>query len=189
MHLIIDTETTGLTPLSFVTERNYKQWPRMVQIAWGLVDEGAIEIDHSALIRPVGFQIPYSSMRIHGITQTQAEEEGEDLHLQLKMLNKVMQDADTIVAHNLNFDLGIIQSEAMRIGYPIAFPNKRHCTAYMGQAYLRKEKKQRLADFPSLGELHQQLLGDDYGPKHDALRDVIACASAYEHLRRLGYAK
>ncbi|MDQ8209468.1 3'-5' exonuclease [Coraliomargarita sp. SDUM461003] len=189
MHLIIDTETTGLTPLSFVTERNYKQWPRMIQIAWGLVGKDSIEIDHRALIRPDGFKIPYSAMRIHGITQQQAEEEGEDLQLQLKTLNNVMKDADSIVAHNLNFDLGIIQSEAMRIDFPLTFPEKRYCTAYMGQTYLRKEKKQRLANFPRLGELHKELLGFDYEPKHDALADVIACAGVFEHLRRLGYAK
>ncbi|HBR95000.1 MAG TPA: hypothetical protein DEA90_12640 [Opitutae bacterium] len=189
MHLIIDTETTGLTPLSFVTERNYKQWPRMIQIAWRLADEASIKVDHSALIRPIGFQIPYRAMRIHGITQQQAEKEGKDLQKQLEALNKDMHDADSIIAHNLNFDLGILQSEAIRIDCPLTFPKKRYCTAYMGQAYLRKEKKERLADFPSLSAVHKELLGSDYEPKHDALHDVIACAKVFEELRRLGYAK
>jgi DNA polymerase III epsilon subunit-like protein len=189
MHLVIDTETTGLTPLSFVTERNYKQWPRMVQLAWGLVGEGSIEMEHTAIIRPIGYQIPYNAICIHGITQARASEEGEDLRLQLETLNNVMQQADTIVAHNLNFDIGIIQSEAMRIGYPMTFPEKRRCTAFMGQAYLRKDKKIRLADFPTLSELHKLLMGCDYEPKHDAQSDVIACAHVYEQLRRLGYAK
>jgi DNA polymerase III epsilon subunit-like protein len=189
MHLVIDTETTGLTPLSFVTERNNKQWPRMVQIAWGLVGEASIEMQHTAIIRPVGFQIPYNAICIHGITQAQAKEKGEDLQHQLKMLVHAMQQADTIVAHNLNFDIGIIQSEAMRLGYPMKFPEQRRCTAFMGQAYLRKDKKIRLADFPTLSDLHKQLLGCDYEPKHDAQSDVIACAHVYEQLRRLGYAK
>jgi DNA polymerase III epsilon subunit-like protein len=189
MQIVIDTETTGLTPLSFVTERNYKQWPRMVQIAWKFVGKDSIKMDHTAIVRPDGFQIPHSSIRIHGITQAQANEEGEDLRLQLKTLSSAMEQADTIVAHNLKFDLGVIQSEAMRIGYPMRFPEKRHCTAFMGQAYLRKEKKIRLADFPTLEELHQQLFGYGYESKHDAHSDVIACANVYERLCRLGYMK
>lgn len=189
MELVIDTETTGLTSLSFVTERNYKQWPRLVQIAWGLVGEASIEMDDSAIIKPVGFSIPSKAVEIHGITQKQALDEGEDLKHQLKTLSNVMERADTIVAHNLNFDLGVIQSEAMRLNIPLTFPEKRQCTAYLGQAYLRKEKGQRISDFPRLGELHQLLFGVDYEPKHNAQSDVIACASVYTKLKQLGYTK
>lgn len=189
MELVIDTETTGLTSLSFVTERNYKKWPRVVQIAWGLIENDHVEIQNSTIIRPSGFNIPSDAIRIHGITNNQALEDGKDLKHLLATLNKLMHTADTIIAHNLNFDLGILQSEAMRLGVPLEFPNKRQCTAFMGQTYMRKEQKIRLSEFPRLGELHKILLGDDYEPKHDARSDVIACANVYKELQKLGYAK
>ena len=188
MELVIDTETTGLTSLSFATERNYQKWPRLVQIAWGLIENDHVEIQNSTIIRPNGFNIPSNAIRIHGITHEQALEGGKDLKNLLVTLNKVMQTADTIIAHNLNFDLGILQSEAMRLGVPLEFPNKRQCTAFMGQAYIRKEKNMRLSEFPRLGELHKMLLDYDHEPKHDASSDVIACANVYTELKKLGYA-
>tara|TARA_B110001469_G_C9648333_1_gene329281 strand:+ start:8682 stop:9251 length:570 start_codon:yes stop_codon:yes gene_type:complete len=189
MELVIDTETTGLTSLSFVTERNYQKWPRLVQIAWGYIEEDSLEIQNSTIIRPNGFNIPSDAIRIHGITNKQATEDGKDLKDLLNTLNHAMQRADTIIAHNLNFDLGILHSEAMRSGVPIEFPDKRKCTAFMGQAYMRKEHKMRLSEFPKLGELHKTLLGHVYEPHHDASSDVIACATVYNELKKLGYAR
>lgn len=189
MELVIDTETTGLTSLSFVTERNYLKWPRLVQIAWGLMENDHIEIQNSTIIRPNGFNIPSDAIRIHGITNKQALEHGKDLKHLLATLNRAMQTTDTIIAHNLNFDVGILQSEAMRLGMRLEMPNKHQCTAFMGQAYMRKSKKMRLSEFPRLGDLHKILLGDDYEPKHDARSDVIACANVYKELQKLGYAK
>lgn len=187
MELVIDTETTGLTSLSFANERNYKQWPRLVQIAWCIVNEDRIEEKEHAVIKPEGFSIPSAAVKIHGITQHRAEIKGEDLKYQLKLMSNAMQAADTLVAHNLNFDLGVIQSESMRLNYPIEFPEKRQCTAYMGQAYLRKQKGQRLSDFPRLADLHRMLLGFDYSPQHHAQTDVIACANVYIQLKQHGY--
>ena len=189
MELIIDTETTGLTHLSFANQVNYKRWPRMVQIAWVLVCENNIETYNTAIIRPVGFEIPQKSTQIHGITQGQAVREGTNLKDQLETLNLVMNRADTIVAHNLNFDLGILQSEALRINYPLQIPNRRRCTVHMGQAYLKKKTKKQLVDFPKLGDLHEELFGFDYQPKHDAQTDVIACLHVYERLKKLGFSK
>jgi DNA polymerase III epsilon subunit-like protein len=189
MELVIDTETTGLTSLSFATERNFHKWPRLVQLAWGFIIEGTFQIQNNAIIQPVGFKIPYNATCIHGITQAKATEAGEALQDQLLRLAHAMQQADTIIAHNLNYDLGVIQSEGIRLDYPFVFPNKRRCTAFMGQTYLRKEKKIRLSEYPRLSDLHQQLLGYDYEPKHHAASDVIACANVYKELQRLGYKK
>lgn len=189
MELVIDTETTGLTSLSFVTERNYKKWPRLVQIAWGLIRQDHIEIQNDTIIRPNGFIIPNDITRIHQITQQRALKEGKDLRPLLATLNKAMETADTIIAHNLNFDLGILQSEAMRLDLRLDFPNKRQCTAFMGQAYMRKQQKMRLSNFPRLEQIHEILFSKRYASKHDARSDVIACADVYLELKKLGYTK
>lgn len=189
MELVFDTETTGLTPLSFVTERNYMKWPRLVQIAWGIITEEGLQIQKKAIIRPVGFNIPSDSIRIHGITHKQALKEGKDLKELLISLNNAMHTANTIIAHNLNFDLGIVQSEAMRLNLPLEFPNKRQCTAYIGKSYMRRAQKMRLSDFLRLSDLHKTLFGHEYENQHDAGNDVIACANVYAELKKLGYVK
>ena len=188
MELVIDTETTGLTSLSFVTERNYQQWPRLVQIAWGIIVDDQIHLKRTEIIRPEGFNIPADAVKVHGISQIQALEHGKDLKETLLDLNETMKSAHTIIAHNLNFDLGVIQSETLRTGASLEFPKKRQCTAFMGQKYMRKEKKQRLSEFPGLSNLYQALFNREYMDSHKAHTDMIACAESYLALRKLGYA-
>ena len=187
MELVIDTETTGLTSLSFATERNYAQWPRLVQIAWGVIAGDQVRLQRSEIIRPDGFQIPGSATKVHGITQTHAAEYGKNLADVLIELNELMKRATTLIAHNLNFDIGILQSESMRTAIPLKFPPKRQCTAFLGQKYLRREKKQRLSNFPKLSDLYMALLGNKHTDTHDAQSDMIACGKIYIEFRKIGY--
>ena len=187
MELILDTETTGLTSLSFATERNYQQWPRLVQIAWGTVINNQVYLQRTEIIFPEGFKIPSSSVRLHGITQKQALEHGKELKGLLIDLNETMKSADTLVAHNLNFDLGVIQSESIRMGIPLEFPRKRQCTAFMGRKYMLKEKKLRLKEFPRLNELYRTLFNRELNVLHKAHSDMIACGELYLELKKLGY--
>ena len=81
MFLIFDTETTGL-PKNFnapITDSD--NWPRMVQIAWQLHDkEGNLLENQDYIIKPEGYDIPFSSQRIHGISTKMATDEGRDLN-------------------------------------------------------------------------------------------------------------
>ena len=187
MELVIDTETTGLTSLSFVTERNYQQWPRLVQIAWGIIMDDQVHLQRTEIIRPEGFSIPTNAVEVHGISQTQALEHGKNLKETLIDLNETMKSAHTIIAHNLKFDLGILQSESIRTGVFLEFPGKRRCTAFMGQKYMRKEKKQRLSKFPELSKLYKTLFGREHKVLHKAHSDMIACGELYTELKKLGY--
>jgi DNA polymerase III epsilon subunit-like protein len=187
MELVIDTETTGLTSLSFVTDRNYRKWPRLVQIAWGIITDNEVQIQRTEIIHPEGFQIPTDSIRVHGISQVNAMEKGKSLEEVLTDLNQAMKSAKTIIAHNLNFDLGILQSESMRTGVSLEFPEKRQCTAFLGQKYMRKERKLRNSDFPNLSDLHKELLGHEHSDPHKAHFDVLACGKIYIAFKKLGY--
>lgn len=189
MEVVIDTETTGLTRLSFANKLNYKKWPRMVQIAWALIDDGGIARHDNAIIRPDGFEIPKQATQIHGITHELALTGGEDLDQQLKTLNHVMQEADTVIAHNLSFDLGVIESEALRLDYKMQIPDKRYCTVQLGRSYLRQAHGRKQGGYPKLGDLYETLFGFSYGRKHNAQTDVIACCHIFTRLKQLGYTK
>ena len=188
MELIIDTETTGLTSLSFATERNYRQWPRLVQIAWGIVADDQVHLQCAEIIRPEGFNIPENSVKIHGISQKHACDCGKDLKEVLNNLNEAMKPAHTLVAHNLNFDIGVLQSESIRIGVSLELPRKRQCTAFMGQKYMRKEKRLRLSEFPKLSDLYKTLFNCKHTVQHKAHSDMIACGELYLELKKHGYA-
>ena len=187
--LIIDTETTGLTNLSFANQRNYKKWPRLVQLAYLLCDDDRIIQSEKITIHPTGFEIPPQATQIHGINQAHAIRHGQTIRQALMTLSAQLHKADTIIAHNLQFDLGILESEAMRLDLKLSLPPKRHCTVHMGQAYLKKESEQQRIDFPRLGDLYQKLFGFDYGLKHDPKNDVTACWHIYKYFKKLGYAE
>ena len=187
MELVIDTETTGLTSLSFVTERNYQQWPRLIQIAWGVITEEKVHLQRTEIICPEGFKIPSSTVKLHGITQQHALENGKALREILVDLNESMSTASTLIAHNLHFDLGVLQSESMRVGIKLELPGKRRCTAFMGQKYMRKEKKLRLSEFPRLSDLYKSLFNREHTDLHSAHSDMVACGESYLALKNLGY--
>lgn len=187
MELVIDTETTGLTALSFVTERNYRKWPRLVQVAWAIYSDGALMESRSALIRPKGFVIPLAVEGIHGISQARAIEEGKDLRSELAALVAAVRRASIVVAHNIRFDLGVLNAEAIRLGAQRLQPRCLGCTAVMGKGYLQKGRKPGSVSFPRLSDLYQELFASEHAPCHEALSDVQACARVYFQLKSLGY--
>ena len=69
MYLIFDTETTGLPKKDQAPISDVDNWPRVVQIAWQFHDEsGKLLENHNLLIKPDGFEIPYSAEKVHGIS-------------------------------------------------------------------------------------------------------------------------
>src|SRR5690606_21334009 len=117
--LFFDTETTGLPKSWSAPLSNLSNWPRMVQIAWILFDEegGQLSADDH-IILPVGYKIPSAVARIHGITQQRAEAEGIDLKFVLESFLDALETADTVVGHNISFDVKIIGAELLRNKLP-----------------------------------------------------------------------
>ena len=95
---------------------------RVVQLGWtvGGLDPEHVPVTKELLVKPVGFQISTAAMRIHRISQEQAETEGVDLH---DALTQFLKDVKTVVgkngrvaAHNLEFDACVIFAELRRAG-------------------------------------------------------------------------
>lgn len=186
MKIIVDTETTGITHLSFANKLNYKKWPRMVQIAWALLNNDQITDRQSHIIYPNGYTIPPNSTQIHGISQAKAIAEGTSIKNTLELLNADFAKSNTIIAHNLNFDLGIIESEAIRQQIQINIPEKRICTLYLARKYLTNKKYLSQNGSPKLGQFYETLFGFSYGKQHQADNDVVACYHIYKRLKQLG---
>ena len=117
MYLIFDTETTGLprnwnAPLS-----DSDNWPRCVQIAWQLHALDGRMISHDDfIIRPDGFDIPFESEKVHGISTALAKRDGVDIKTVVESFLAVVDQADFLVGHNLKFDLNIMGAELLRLG-------------------------------------------------------------------------
>jgi len=103
--LFVDTETTGLKA------------PTMVSIAWILTyDTGEILQEEHHIIRPNGWTIPVEASNIHGITTDAAMDIGKPLSYVMDLFTRDFMRAGVIVAHNMVFDLNVIDRALISLG-------------------------------------------------------------------------
>ena len=186
MYLFFDTETTGIP-------RNYKapasdlnNWPRLVQIAWLMVDKAANEVASAEyIVKPDGFIIPADAARIHGITTELAMQQGVDLKSVLTQLAPDIERATVLIAHNMPFDEKILGAEFLRARHPnVIEVKKRQCTMQASTDFCRLPGPYGFK-WPKLEELYLKLFNETLNGAHRALIDVRACARCYFELRRL----
>ena len=124
MYLIFDTETTGL-PIDFnkpFTDTDNWGTARCVQIAWQLHDKFGTLIDSgNDIIKPVGFEIPQASIKIHRITNEIANTEGVLIAEALKRFSQAINNSEFIIGHNVSFDINVIGSEYYRLDKNFSF--------------------------------------------------------------------
>jgi len=189
MLLFLDTETTGLPKFTEIDP--VEKWPRVVQLAWSLYSsDGERESRNSFIIYPTDFSIPMDSARIHGITTERAKAEGVSLYKVLPQFNADVERAETVIAHNLDFDLPIVTTEFLRCSLKSGLGGKQYfCTMKTPQIVsLCKlpSKSGRGYKWPTLNELHLQLFQEEFADSHNAGADVEACARCYFELKKRG---
>jgi DNA polymerase-3 subunit epsilon len=188
---IFDCETTGLPRTRYFSPDDIDGWPRLVQIAWGCYDSlGNAEETKCHIIRPDGFRIPADAAKIHGITHARALRAGRELD---EVLEEFLEAADrpgtVLVAHNLDYDFGVIGAELVRSSKPLRFLDIAGiCTMKSTTRICRLPRPGGFGyKWPTLEELHLCLFGQPYEGAHDAARDLEACARSFFKLRQAGH--
>lgn len=183
MYLIFDTETTGIPHNKTAPITDLENWPRLVQIAWQLHDnKGKLLSQHSYLIRPEGFDIPFKAEQVHGISTKRAMDEGHPLHNVLDTFQKDLAKTQVLVGHNIEFDINIIGAEYIRqsIEPDLFLGLHRVDTGIESIEYCQLAGgiggKLKM---PRLNELHEKLFGENFNDAHDASYDVDATARSF----------
>lgn len=184
MFLIYDTETTGFPRGKNPSHTDLEAYDsaRMVQLAWQLHDfSGKLINRGNYLIKPDGFEIPYSAAKIHGITQERAMRDGVPVMEALEAFAADLERSTYNVGHNISFDLGIVGSEYHRAGLKSNLWNigvidtkdvsTEYCAIPGGKGGKFK--------WPTLTELHVKLFGHAFDAAHDAAYDVDATARCF----------
>ena len=187
MYLIFDTETTGLPRNFNAPITDLDNWPRVVQLAWQLHDEaGELVAQQDFIIRPDGFNIPFESERVHGISTELALAVGESLSDVLALFNKDLARANFMVGHNLRFDLNVMGAEYLRLGQetPLTLPVLDTCTENSAQLCQIPGGRGGKFKLPTLTELHQHLFGEAFSEAHNATADVESTARCFLELLR-----
>ena len=116
MFLIFDTETTGLPKDWNAPITDLDNWPRVVQLAWQIHDsEGKLIEVQDYIVYPDGFDIPFNSTKIHGISTERARNEGKPLSEVLSLFESSLELCEFVVGHNVNFDLNVTGCEFHRL--------------------------------------------------------------------------
>lgn len=183
-YLIFDTETNGLPSNDAYKDHvhNVSNWPRMVELAWLLADENGTEImSRSDIIRPDGFTFYESAVQIHGITESEAVDEGISIDEALFSFGLALEASGIMAGHNVNFDMKIVGAEFIRNNLEDRYQKIKKmdkiCTMFKTTKLCKIRKpKGNGYKWPKLEELYTFLFGARPEGSHTAMGDVRATA-------------
>lgn len=188
MFLIFDTETTGLPRDYSAPVSDTDNWPRCIQIAWQLHDEHGKCLEHGDfLVKPDGFDIPFQSEQIHGISTALASEQGEDLQKVMDEFLEVLAKTKFVVGQNIEFDIKVVGSELYRLGIENDLESKPvldTCTETTAQLCRIPGGRGGKFKLPTLTELHEHLFSVPFAEAHNATADVEATTRCFLELIR-----
>lgn len=189
MYLFFDTETNGLPKSEIRNGAKVTVYPRVIQLAWILLDNDLNEVDSFCeLIKPDGWVIPNEQFWIdNGYSTETNEAKGVYAAYALQCFANAIDKCHTMVAHNIAFDMPVLISE-MRT-YEVSAENKssiKLCTMKASTEFCALPSNRGGYKWPKLIELHQRLFGVGFEGAHDALEDVRATVRCFRELRRIG---
>ena len=188
MYLIFDTETTGLPKSWTAPISDVENWPRCVQIAWQLHDDmGRLSERQDFLITPEGYDIPFESQQIHGISTALAEAQGVPISEALNAFISALSRTSFVVGHNVGFDCNIIGAELHRLQIDnplLRLPVLDTCTEQTATLCQIPGGRGGRFKLPTLTELHAHLFGSPFEEAHNATADVAATTRCFLELVR-----
>lgn len=190
--LIFDLETTGLIGNTNIDYRDLAKFRgcRIVSIAWSICNTfGNVLRTRYHIIKPKDFSIDDNSIatKINMITSGLASEGSNIEDVWSELANDLL-TVDTIVAHNIKFDINILLSELYRSSREDVIMKlnrtNRYCTMTNSINVCKIPLGNRCGyKYPKLTELYKFFYGYDYLNCHNALSDVQATACCYFKLK------
>jgi DNA polymerase-3 subunit epsilon len=125
--LFVDTETNGLAPRPWVSPAAHPDaWPIVVQVAWATLDvscDGAAASTHvpalsgaALLTPPADAEWSADAEAVHGFSKAAALRDGVQPAAALAAFGAALRACDVVVAHNMEFDRGMLLAAAARCG-------------------------------------------------------------------------
>lgn len=195
--LFFDTETSGF--YDSTKPLNHPKQGRLMELACILVSgEGEILSEYCTLVKPeVGYDLADGAFKAHGISLERAESEGIPIKEALTTFVELCDKADCatgngrLIAHNLRFDMGIMQSEFSRLevsSRPMLLL-KPFCTMLALTDIVRIQGKYGKYKWPTLSEAHKHFFNEEFEGAHSALGDTRAMRRVYNEAVAKGHFK
>lgn len=169
--LFFDTETTGFV--------NPKDPSEIVQIGAILQDTETMRVlAELNLICKASKLIPQACIDVHGITDELSATIGVDPRIADNMFGLLAGKADLLVAHNIAFDMGIIDG-IWEVSRNIVKTKNLYCTMMEGAKIDIPKRHMGRSKWPKLSDAYVYFYGEDFDNAHDAMADVRACRDVY----------
>lgn len=196
MYLFFDTETTGKHLRFDAPVSQVENFARLVQLGYIITDDKNIMVEQEFIIKPEGFEIPIEASNVHHITTEIALEKGQNIKDVLDDFAFWVGVCDTIIGHNIEFDLGTIGAEYWRLYQKDLFAGKKTvCTMKSSTEFckipnpFRTRRNVGAFKYPKLAELFKALFGVEMGAAHTALQDIQNTVKCYFALVEKGVIK
>lgn len=185
--LFFDTETNGLPVRRHAAPDDLANWPRVVQIAWQLVEvpegdtESVLLSKQSFIVQPdPGVIWNEGSAAFHKISKATALSSGTPGPVVFEAFLKDAKEASLLVAHNLAFDTPVVVCELIHHGLSVrSLPEQRYCTMEGTKAVCKLPSQYgRPSDpykYPKLAELYACLFGTADTPDFHAADVDVQC--------------
>ena len=170
----VDLETDGL--------RTNNTEPNIIQIAWLITNlDGQILKEESYLINTEKLD-KNNAFDINNISIGTIKQIGIDCDEALKYFTNDLAFCHYLVAHNINFDVPIINNHLKKAGMPMVSKKLRQiCTMTSSVEFCAIEGKSGLR-YPKLSELYAKLFKKELNQVHNAELDVLVTAKCFREL-------
>ena len=111
--LVFDTETTGLPKSKFLNNDTLDSFPHVVQLSYIIYNTKTNNIEkiRDFIIKlPDNFVMSEECINIHGITNEMSQKKGVSIYEAIDEFIEDVNNASMVVAHNLEFDLKLINA-------------------------------------------------------------------------------
>lgn len=172
---IYDVETTGLVKNSLIPIQSQ---PRIIELFGHTVEDSTGEVlDELEFFCTPGIDLDPMITRITGIKPEDLKD-ANPFRFYSQRVCQMIAAADAVVAHNLSFDMALVEADCQRCMLLPDWPARLVCTVEATEWI----KGHRL----SLGALHEELFGEPFKGAHRARTDVEALTRCYLELRKRG---
>lgn len=192
--ILFDLETTGLPSkvgLRFGESHPYTDTPkydsaRVVQISFMVCDDELNTLSlHDYIINSDNlFKITNS--QFHGITDARSLLLGKSFDMVMSVFQEALSHADTVVAHNADFDVNVLKAELYRRGSHELVQQLESkevvCTMKACKVVVNALNIYHRQKYPSLKELYEFATGKVMERAHDAKFDVMNMHEAVKAL-------
>ena len=171
--LAFDTETTGL--ISNHTTKDERQ-PEVIEFYGALVNlaTGDVDEEFECLVKP---QRPIPNAEVHHIDDALVAG-SPPFATVAQPIRRMVETGTAVLAHNLSFDMEMLDIEFERLGQSLRWPKRRICTI---------EQTVHLTGHRfNLTSLHEYLFGSKLVETHRAKPDVEATIRCAVELMRRG---